>query len=120
MNKITSFFLLIAILCLLVHAINLIICLKRWLPMKKGKAEKRPFITKTNLIILWIAAIGFYVAVSFFCVFFSTDAMGKARLFGEILLLSPAHPVCLLIAGGYGYLFHYNRVFSQEETRGKN
>lgn len=113
MNEITAFFLLIAILSLLVHATNIIICLKQWIPMKKGKAEKRPFITKTNWMILRGATIVLFVAVTLFCVFYNTDVMGKVKLFAIILLVILIQPCGLLAVMEYIYLFRENKAFEQ-------
>lgn len=63
MNEITAIFLVIWILCGGAHVINIGFCMKRWLPMKKGRAPQKPFVKKSNRMVLWIATIVSYVAI---------------------------------------------------------
>ena len=112
MNEITAVFLMVWIICLLAHVANIVSCMKRWLPMKKGKTPQAPFIKKRNKIILWSSTIISYIAIIFFCVFFDVSLMEKAKLFAIIVIIVPVQPVGILLIVEYCFLFNQNRKFS--------
>lgn len=112
MNEITAIFLFIWILCLLANAVNIIICVKRWLPMRKGRTPCKPFVYKNNRVILWVSVISSYIAIILFCLFFDVSVMEKAKLFAILVLLAPTQPVGLILIIEYCFLFSQNRKYS--------
>ena len=116
MNEVTGIFLVIWLLSIGTHAINIVFCMKRWLPMKKGLVPQKPFIRKKNRKVLWVATIVSYVAVIFFCFFYDTSIMGKAKLFAIIVMIIPVQPVAILLIVEYCFLFGQNRKYSSRET----
>lgn len=116
MNEITWTILVIWVLCGGAHVINIGFCIKRWLPMKKGRTPQKSFIKKSNRMVLWIATIISYVAVVLFCIFYDVSIMEKAKLFAIIVMIFPVHPTAIMLIVLYCFLFNQNRKYSSRET----
>ena len=116
MNVITAVFLVIWLVCLLAHVINIGFCIKRWLPMRRGKSARIPFINNINRTVMWGSTIISYVAVLLFFFFFDASLIEKAKLFAIIILIVPVQPVGLLLICEYCFLFNQNRQFSSRNS----
>ena len=108
-------------LAFLTIAGNAVFLILKWLPMKRGKAPKEPFIKKGNRRVLWFSMAMLYCSMALFSAFYNTDVMTKARIFAVAITLTQFLPQGMVLILAYSFLFDQNRKFMRiGQSEGEN